>query len=300
MQELYLGKKLPSTAFSEFSLRLASQKISEAAFKSMIETLLSRVDDSSAQSVVVLVYGYYFNNNKAKILPQDLVYRVLTCKVNENQQHHAMYSYYFYQIGEEYIAQYPGHALKLLEELLNNFSSWRLNRGRHNIGELTEKIVKEKPEESWRIISRYLENDDTRCFQIIHWLGGPFKGREGNDPICHIPAESIIEWIKIDPENRIWKISHALPKTLETESGLTNIFIEEFADDHDVANGIISHFHTGSWTGPDSVYLEEKRNQALRWISKTDSLQVRLWLDRYIGSLTERIDSARIREEREF
>ena len=212
-----------------------------------------------------------------------------------------MYGYYWYQVGEEYIAQYPDDSLKLLEALLSNFSNWDLNQGRDDIEKLASKIVEDMPDQSWQIISKFLEGNDTRCFQINHWLGDPaFEDRGGHGPIRHIPAENIIEWIKNDPENRVWKICHALPKTLDDESNLTAIFIEEFADDPDVAGSIMSHFYTGGWSGPESAYLENKRNKARHWSGNTESIKIRLWLDRYIDSLTRRIDSARIQEEREF
>ncbi len=301
MQNLYMEKKLSSNAFGRFSLRLASQKISEQTFRSMIETLLSRIDEGAAEAVVLLVYEYYFDNKKAKPLPQDLVYRVLTCKVHENQKHDTMFGYYWYQVGEEYIAQYPSDVLKLLESLLSNFSNWDLNQGREDIEKLASKIVEDKPYESWQIISKFIEDNDTRCFQINHWLGDPvFEERGGHGPIRHIPAENIIEWIKHDPENRIWKICRALPKTLDDDSKLTAMFIEEFSDNQDVAGSIMSHFYTGGWSGHESAYLDKKRNKARHWSGKIESLKIRLWLDKYIDSLTRRIDSARIQEERQF
>ncbi|MEW8059143.1 MAG: helix-turn-helix transcriptional regulator [Candidatus Thiodiazotropha endolucinida] len=301
MQQLYVEEKLSSNAFNRFSLRLASQKIPEHTFKSMIETLLSRIDDGAAQAVVFLVYEYYFDNKKAEPFPQDLVFRVLTCQVQEDQKHDTMYGYYWYQVGEEYITQYPGDSLKLLEALLSNFSNWDLNEGRDDIEKLASKIVEDIPDQSWQIISMFLEDNDTRCFQINHWLGDPaFEEKGGHGPIRHIPAKYIIEWIKRDPKNRIWKICNALPKTLDDEPKLTAMFIEEFADDQDVAGTIMSHFYSGGWSGPESAYLEKKRNKARHWSGKTESLKIRLWLDRYIDSLTRRIDSARIQEERQF
>lgn len=301
MQQLYVEEKLSSDAFNRFSLRLASQKIPEHTFKSMIETLLSRIDNGAAQAVVFLVYEYYFDNKKAEPFPQDLVFRVLTCRVHEDQKHDTMYGYYWYQVGEEYIAQYPGDSLKLLEALLSNFSNWDLNQGRDDIEKLASKIVEDIPDQSWQIISKFLEDNDTRCFQINHWLGDPaFEEKGSHGPIRHIPAKYIIEWIKRDPKNRIWKICNALPKTLDDLHKLTAMFIEEFADDQDVACTIMSHFYSGGWSGPESAYLEKKRNKARHWSGKTESLKIRLWLDRYIDSLTRRIDSARIQEERQF
>ena len=301
MQVLYTEKKLTSIAFGRFALRMASQRITEYTFESMIETLLSRIDKSGAQAIVLLVHEYYFENNKASPFPQDLVFRALTCRVHKDQQHDSMYGHYWYKLGEEYIAQYPGDELKLLRHVLGNLSNWDLNQGRSDVEKLAFKIVKNRPEESWKIISQHLEDNERKCFQVSHWLGDPiFEERKGDGPIRYISAENIIKWVKCDPESRIWKISRALPKTLDSESELTAMFIEEFAGDQRVASSIMSHFRTGGWSGPESTYLEEKRNNARRWSGELDSPKIRLWLDKYIDNLTRRIESSRIQEEREF
>ncbi len=111
-----------------------------------------------------------------------------------------------------------------------------------------------------------------------------------------------MKWIKQEPKRRMSIIASCLPKTLNIDKGgaLTRLFFEEYCDDKDTADRLISHFWSGGWSGPESIYRSKQRETARRWLSEIDSPKIRAWLTLYINSLSTIIERKQIEEERRF
>jgi hypothetical protein len=208
------------------------------------------------------------------------------------------------RLAEAYIKSFPGESISILEAVAN--TAMPSPFGNSEASKVLLDIVKGRPKEAWNIFARRLESDSDRTSRIETWLSGDSltfgeTAKEGR-PVSHFPVEDVIEWIKEDRQLRTWKILGLLPRTLDPSEGgvLTLRFIEEFCNEEDFQGALAGHFWAGGWTGPESEYLEKKRDLARGWLSKSVSPAVQWWLNRYIDSLAADIETAKIREEREF
>jgi len=116
-------------------------------------------------------------------------------------------------------------------------------------------------------------------------------------------ADDIIRWVREKPEARVPLIYHGLPKTLDEKEGgrVTQLFIEAFSSMEQVAGSLMAHFvYGGAWSGPRSLYLRSKRDEARGWLSGLRTPAVEEWVTRYIATLSQDIELAEIEEERGF
>lgn len=95
---------------------------------------------------------------------------------------------------------------------------------------------------------------------------------------------------------------HCSTKTLDEQDGgrLTRLFLVAFGDDGEVTDMLIAYFLTGSWKGHESAHRTAQRAKARQWVSENKSGKVLSWLYRYIAILNHEIETAELREEREF
>jgi hypothetical protein len=61
----------------------------------------------------------------------------------------------------------------------------------------------------------------------------------------------------------------------------------------------VANFSTEGWTGPESLHLQNKKQKLLDFREEEDNKNVRRWIDGYVSQLEQRIEQARIIEERE-
>jgi hypothetical protein len=111
-----------------------------------------------------------------------------------------------------------------------------------------------------------------------------------------------MEWVKEKPKMRVPLITRCLPKNFDVEHGgeLTRLFVEAYSDGDDASGRLISHFWCGGYSGPESMYRSNQREEARKWLSEIDSPKIRAWLMKYIAYLSETIERAQISEERSF
>lgn len=294
--------KLTSKAFNRFAFRQDRDDIKDTLFQEIIATLLKHPDGTTANICTQLVQDYYFNKESSGKFPEKLIFEVLTA-VPLTDDHDQMYDYYWNHIAERFIKNHPDRSIALLTHILNNMG--RISRfGPSNyIAKIADEIVVAFPYESWNIVSDILVSESKDRYEIIYWLGDTgFNNAPHKGAINYMPADVIINWIKEDKEERLWLIREMLPKTLDLSSGgqLTRSFIEDFGDDDKIAANLFVHFHMGGWSGHESAYLSGKRDLARRWIAEISSIKIQLWLGVYIDYLSNRIEAAKIQEEREF
>ena len=278
--------------------------LSENLFQQIIIALLDHVEDTSSNIFCVQhVYNYYFGKDSIGDFPEDLIFKVLISIPSEFHQN-SMYGFYWGKIAQGFIGKYPHRKMDLFKEITSDTK--RLSRYCYSgdIGKLANDIVKDHPQETWKIISELLISQSEKYYELIFWLKGGigFKDRSEHSIMRHMSAEDVIDWIKTDIDNRCRLIQEVLPKTLDEDAGgqLTRLFIEEFCDDERLAGHLHVHFHMGGWSGPDSIYLSGKRDAARRWMSEITSPRIQIWLGKYIEHLSNYIEKAIIKEEREF
>lgn len=308
MLSLYQEKKITATAFHRIAFRRDKDIISDGLFQEVIDALLERGDDESINISIQMVQKFYFgkdrnNNPTPNIFPEDLVFKVLTAKTTDDN-HNQMYGYYWDVIARKFLNRHPDRKIELFENIMRDAGRISRHGAKKYIAGIADDIVKDHPNETWAIVSDMLLSKTNNRFDLIIWLGDTFGFHDRTDfgAISKMPAQDIINWIKEDVENRCWLIQEVLPKTLnEAEGGtLTQLFIDEFCDDESKANSVCVHFHMGGHSGPESIYLSQKRDAARIWLSEIQSLKIQVWLSKYIDYLSNRIELSQIREEREF
>ncbi len=308
MLSLYQVKKITAKAFPRIALRRGKDILSDDLFQQVINAMLDQGDDEAISISTEMVQEFYFtkdknNNLPTSIFPEDLVFKVLTAKTTDNH-HNQMYGYYWDVIARKFLNQHPDRKIELFENMMTDAGRISWHGTTKYIAEIADEIVEEYPDETWKITSELMVSEIKNFYELIFWLGdrGGSDDEKKQGAISKMPALDIIKWIKEDIENRLWLIREVLPKTLNEHEGgsLTRLFIEEFCNDESIANSVSVHFHMGGWTGPESIYLSQKRDAARFWLSEIHSPKIQIWLGKYIDYLSNRIEQCQIREEREF
>ncbi|KAB2889826.1 MAG: XRE family transcriptional regulator [Desulfobulbaceae bacterium] len=302
MLSLLKNNNIPPRYFNRFTLRSHKDEVPENLFQEILSELLSHQDDSSIGICTELAQNYYFDKDSPKTHPEELIFDILSAVPPEKKQDQ-MYGYYWKIIAVKFLEKHPSRGINLLEHILGHMDKISRFGNSSYILQVADQIVIADPKGSWEKISEHLSIDSIKRHGIIHWLGeSGFEDKPKKGPINYLPQEKLIEWTKDDPKERLWIIKELLPKTLDKDNGglLTTAFIEEFCSDDDTARSLFWHFWTGGWSGPESQYLERKRDSARKWLTQTSSLNVQLWLEKYIDHLSSRIEKAQIDEEREF
>ena len=293
-------EKINSKDFSGFVFRHDRDKISDHLFQEIITTLLRRSDQISINVCTRVVYEYYFAQDSSDDFPEELVFEMLT-RIHETDD--SMSMYYWNEIAKGFMEKHPTRDVDLLNEVLRSMKRISRYGDTSFIAEIADKIVMKHPREAWKVISEILISETKSRYAVVHWLADTGFGDMPKPCAAnYLPAEEVMRWIREDPEQRQRLILHFLPKTLNQEKGgdLTRLFIEEFCDDGRVANSLFLFFHAGAWWGPESDYLSKKRDAARQWLKEISSVKIQLWLGKYIDYLNDRIEAAKIREEREF
>lgn len=301
MLSLFETGKIASNAFNRFAFRGERKNIPDVAFRELISALLQHPDNTSVSICTQLVHDYYFNKESSNNFPEELIFKTLTMAPYAGSQDQ-MYGYYWNKIAEGFLKEYSNRSIELLNKVLSNAGQISRYGSLDHIAKIADKIVIDNPRESWKIVSNLIISETNSRYDVIEWLRDTgFEDRLRKGAICYMPEEEIIKWVKDDKENRLWLIEGVLPKTLDENSGgrLTRSFIEELCDDK-MEDSLFVHFHMGSWTGPESAYLSKIRDSARKWISEIQSTKIQLWLGKFIDYLSNQIEVAQIREERQF
>jgi len=301
---LFKNKLFPVKSFSFIPLKEDIQSVSEALIQDLLTTLIFSNQERSTAICVELLNIYYINKNTKKRLPKQITFDVLSMKPLRESLNQVLFSYYWGLVAEAFLEQYPESGLDLLGNLLEviaNSSNYPLEY-KDNVEKVANGIVKSNPGDAWTLISKALVSENQKIYEIVYWLNNPFSFSEEASAITFIPPGQIIAWVKEDPDIRKELIQEILPRSLDPQQGgnLTSQFIEAFIEEKKFTNGLMAHFYTGSWQGSESMYLSKKRDQARSWLSNTRSLKIRMWLERYIETLNNRIQTEQIKEERNF
>ena len=303
MLALFNTGKIEARAFERIAFRRGKDVFSDGLFQQVITNLLSRAEATSINICIQSVYYYYFGEDSTDDFPEDLIFKVLT-SVSSDDNRNQMYGFYWDKIARRFLEKYPNRKMELVEKITRAMGQIPSYGNTRDIANLASNIVRDHPYESWKIISELLLSESEKRYELIFWLKGGigFEDRSEHSIMRYMPAEDVIDWIKTDIDNRCHLIQEVLPRTLDENAGgqLTRLFIDEFCDDELLASYLHVHFHTGGWSGPESIYLSKKRDAARRWMSEISSPRIQVWLGKYIDYLGERIEAAKIREEREF
>ncbi len=62
---------------------------------------------------------------------------------------------------------------------------------------------------------------------------------------------------------------------------------------------LTANFSAEGWVGPESLHLQNKEQELLNFLEEEENENVRRWINQYVSEIEERVESARIAEERE-
>ncbi len=298
MLALLKSRQLRAGDFEGFAFMKDTKGISDNLFQQVIYTLLALGDDTSIKICTEAIHSYYFGETATGEIPEELIFDILS-KVPSSNRRDQMHGYYWEKIAKEFLKEHLHRKLELFNIILRD--AGRISRY-GNMAELADEIVKDHPDDSWKIISELLETEPIKRHQLISWLGDSSTGDTRKyGAIRNMPASAIIDWVKADLGNRCWLIQGFLPKTLDkTEGLLTRLFIEEFCDDTQISDSLFVFFLSGGRRGPESEYLSGIRDAARQWMADISSPKIQAWLGKFIDFLNDRIEASQIREEREF
>ena len=301
MLALLKNRQLRAGDFEGFAFMKDTKGISDSLFQQVINTLLALADDASIKVCSEAVHSYYFGEATTGDFPEYLIFTILS-KVPSNNRRDQMHGYYWEKIAKEFLKEHLHRKMELFNIILRDAGRISRYGNTRYVAELADDIVKDHPNESWKIISELLETEPKKRHQLISWMGDSGIGDTRKyGAIRNMPAEAIIDWVKADPDNRCWLIQGFLPKTLDKTYGqLTHLFIEEFCDDAEISDSLFVYFLSGGRRGPESECLSGIRDAARHWMADISSPKIRVWLGKFIDFLNDQIEAVQIREEREF
>ena len=299
--------------FGIFYYGKATENLSEEVFTAWIEFLLSATDKFAVSIALKLYYSYYVFEKPEPTLPCNLTFRLLVhptpFEKPDGHMLNSMTDYYWTEIGKVFLKSSPEKSLELVEPMLSHFghhgSIFSVNSETCSV---LNQITEQYPVEVWKQVSKLLEDqiDFSRAVSLEQWLreGGPSARRERKGALTLIPPVKIWEWIDKDVENRTWRFAHRLvPKTLSAEewpTSLVRAFLIRYGEREDVRENLRANYSTEMWQGSLSLHHENKQQKLLRLKDGEDDENVKRWIDKFAEELEERIEHAKIGEEREL
>lgn len=300
---LYKERKVASHAFSRLGMFGGNEDVlSQHAVEEILKILSGQPDERALSIVIESADYYYCRENKDIELPEDLIYNIITMEEAFERNQETMVGYHWHRLVTLFRRQFPHRDLALFEHIITRLSS-SLRAVDYGC-RIADDIARDHPDEVWEIVASNLDKGEECSWYISSWLEDEtdFGEKGTSGAIRFFEPETVMGWVKEDPKKRVKILAGCLPKSLNSNEGgaLTRMFLEEYAEDRKTADRIISHFWSGGWTGPESIYRSKQREVARRWLSETESPKIRAWLTLYIDYLSTIIERKQIQEERRY
>ena len=262
------------------------------------------VNQGTIESVAIaldLFHSYYIYGGKGRVLPKELTLQLLLAdslfdKGNKVQRFQGI-DYNWKEIALAFIRQHEGEALKLSEKLLKFFGTEETIVGmyRSPLHKVLVHIAKRYPIETWGNLTAYLGPPiDTRAFHLREWL------REGS--LSVFPVETIWAWVDGDLEQRTWYLATFVPKGLfrsQERVCLARELLVRYGHIKEVRENFSANYWSGSWSGPQSLHLEQVRAEILKFKDGEENENVIRWIDEYLKGMDRDLERAKIQEERD-
>lgn len=295
--------------FKMFGLGSVIRDLSEDVLKKWIKFLLGS-SDTYAVSIALDMYHFYYLHKESKhTLPEELTQELLTHQLlfqkYEVVKRSQMDGYHWTEIGKAFVHLYPEKSLELADKMLQHFGDEGtiLDGFRSQIQAVLNEITRRYPQEVWMLAIEYLGPPiDTRAFHIKRWLQSGESSETGDEGVLSmILLEKIWEWVDDDLEKRSWYLASFVPKTLFRKEGeicLAREVLVRYGSREDVRNNLMANFSTEGWTGPSSLHYQKKKELLLEFKKEEDNENVKCWIDESVSLLNQRIEQAKIEEER--
>jgi hypothetical protein len=299
-------------AFRHFSLLgigSVIRDLSPNVFEQLCSFLLEHDDYAAISIALDLHFFYYIHNPSKPPLPEGLTLRLLTHKSlfknPEKGRRGQMDEFHWTGIGKAFVQAYPEKALLLADTILEHFGEdgTILEGFFSETQPVLNEIIKKYPAEMWQKIKPYLTSHiDRRAYSITEWLKGGehFKEKQGVLPL--LPDNMVWDWVNEDIENRAWYLAYFVPKELTREEGKkcwARELLIRYGEREDVRRNLVANFSSESWTGPQTLHYESKKQWLLQFKKDEPDENVKRWIDEYVASIDRQIEHAKIAEERD-
>lgn len=273
-----------------------------------VESICSRLEksgDAEAARVAVQIASSRFAREHTDCSSELLWSLLMNPKVFERHDDQ-MTSHYWTTLATAFRTHHPERDLELLAGILTVHCSSYSVHSYSGVFETVAEISKAHPKEGWPLVGHALETTEA-SWTIADWLGENYRAQDPPEgearallPIDAFDPGQILRWLAEKP-SRSELIMQAIPKSLEPGAGgeLARGFIEFFGAQSKEARSLMGHFERGTRWGPASAYYAKQRDNARIWIDAA-SPPVREWIGEWIDYLSNRIELARIAEERGF
>jgi transcriptional regulator with XRE-family HTH domain len=268
-----------------------------------VQTIIDRLRiGGEIQTALEVVCTVYCQENDPKRLPQDLTARLLESAAPRERGRHS--EYVWSVVAKQHIAQYPSDQSALFHALIDTVCAGRRFLDCHDHAyEVVQRIIQSDPAGCWSIVASRLERNDRESALMRLWLQPPpsIGSQNPAGPLGLFPCELVLKWVDCDPVNRAPRMARAAPKSLAADASgtLTRELLNRFGDSAEVRSSLAANFYSTGWSGSDSAHYRKQRDKARTWLQSETSVRVRDWIEEYIQSLNESIETAEITEERD-
>ncbi|GGC25336.1 ATP-binding protein [Pseudoduganella buxea] len=231
--------------------------------------------------------------------PLDLPVAIAVLAAGADHDADVMSDHYWGLVAKRLLKLAPEYKIELFRLLVQGTKSFGAISSGGKISRIAFDICKEHPVETWPIVAQALLSDKSYVFRI--WLGDDgIRGDPVPPAITAFKPADIFAWIDEDRVERAHKMTDVLPKTLEMANGgeLTRDFLDRYFDIEGVGESVMFRFGSGSFSGPRSLHLAQRRSNAQRWMAQVGISIVGEWLDEYVQKLSKDIENEKIMEER--
>ncbi len=279
--------------------------IDEKRFLDMIALLVGPDLTCDVHLAVDLLHTYYEPGRQNKPFPLKLVQQVLTDPrlLQRKQTARDVTAYEWTRLATALFAAEPESGPSLLDAILNDVRSDRsFTREAHSEEQsLTSKIFAADAEASWAVLEKHLHEPEAR-WSVLAWVGGQSPDEDGSGLWASVPLEKLWSWIGKNPSDRGPDVARCIPKALSAKGmhPITRELLVRCGADKNVRQSLVARYLTGSWWGHASQHYEGMRKVMVPWREGESNANVGQWLDEMTETLKELIESARVREERDY
>ncbi len=298
---LELGRKghIPVQSFRMFAYGGAIRRLDSERLSEWVSFLLGTDTREGAVCALEFCYFYWVFPEPRQPLPREMISRVLTARpllVGDGDLGHvAREEHEWSELAKAFVEQHPDDSIELARVILDH-----LGRAGTIVGRLAseadgvlERVLRESPERVWEAIVGCLGPPmDSTAFYVSQWL------RDG--ALAHVPQELVWEWVEDDVGERAAYLGSFVPREFPGVADTVSLraVLVRYGALPRVRSVLVGNHSSEAYWGPESSHAQAKLEQLERWRAEEVNVNVIAWLDEYMESVAERIERARVEEER--
>ena len=291
---------IPVHAFRRFPYVGVVRELLPKRLEEWIDFLLTADSQAAAVCALELCYRYHLLHEPKLPLPRDMVFRILTAPPlftpDVDRENATGEDFEWTELASSFVEQHPDRSVELAMVMLAHFreNGTIVGAFRSPTNGVLETILRRFPAELWDRIAGYLGSPiDSRAFYMYRWLN--------DGALAHVLPELVWKWVDEDVEKRACDVATFVPKAFPGDPAAVSAreVLVRYGSRSDVRGSLMANFSSETWWGPESSHAQGKLGQLRSWRKDETDANVSLWLEEYIESVEQRIERAKIEEERE-